>query len=87
MKKQKIILMKILEIILILSISLVTITGCEKKREENKKDESSSTNNEANVDANALNLEIAENNIYNKDKICLLKIIISETEIKGGKQR
>lgn len=35
----------------------------------------------------ALNLEIAENNIYNKDKICLLKIIISETEIKGGKQR
>ena len=38
MKKQKIILMKILEIILILSISLVTITGCEKKGEENKKD-------------------------------------------------
>ena len=35
----------------------------------------------------ALNLEITENNIYNKDKICLLKIIISETEIKGGKQR
>ena len=26
-------------------------------------------------------------NIYNKDKICLLKIMISETEIKGGKQR
>lgn len=41
MKKQKKILMKILEIILILSISLVTITGCEKKEEENKKDESS----------------------------------------------
>ena len=35
----------------------------------------------------ALNLEITEDNIYNKDKICLLKIIISETEIKGGKQR
>lgn len=35
----------------------------------------------------ALNLEIAENNIYNKDKICLSKILISETEIKGGKQR
>lgn len=35
----------------------------------------------------ALNLEIAENNIYNKDKICLSNIIISETEIKGGKQR
>ncbi len=34
-----------------------------------------------------LNLEKAENNIYNKDKICLLKIFISETEIKGGKQR
>lgn len=29
----------------------------------------------------ALNLEIAENNIY------LSKILISETEIKGGKQR
>ena len=29
----------------------------------------------------ALNLEIAENNIYNKDKICLSKILISETEI------
>ena len=26
-------------------------------------------------------------NIYNKDKICLLKIFISKTEIKGGKQR
>lgn len=35
----------------------------------------------------ALNLEIAENNIYNKDIICLSKILISETEIKGGKQR
>ena len=35
----------------------------------------------------ALNLEIAENNISNKDKICLSKILISETEIKGGKQR
>ena len=31
----------------------------------------------------ALNLEIEENNIYNKDKICLS----SKTEIKGGKQR
>ena len=31
--------------------------------------------------------EITENNIYNKDKICLLKIFISKTEIKGGKQR
>lgn len=35
----------------------------------------------------ALNLEIEESNIYNKDKICLIKIFISETEIKGGKQR
>ena len=35
----------------------------------------------------ALNLEITENNIYNKDKICLSKIFISKTEIKGGKQR
>lgn len=35
----------------------------------------------------ALNLEIAENNIYNKDKICLSNIFISKTEIKGGKQR
>ena len=35
----------------------------------------------------ALNLEITEDNIYNKDKICLSKIFISETEIKGGKQR
>lgn len=35
----------------------------------------------------ALNLEITENNIYNKDKICSLKIFISKTEIKGGKQR
>ena len=35
----------------------------------------------------ALNLEITENNIYNKDKICLLKIFIYKTEIKGGKQR
>lgn len=35
----------------------------------------------------ALNLEITEYNIYNKDKICLLKIFISKTEIKGGKQR
>ena len=32
-------------------------------------------------------LEITEDNIYNKDKICLSKIFISETEIKGGKQR
>ena len=72
MKKQKIILMKILEIILILSISLVTITGCEKKREENKKDESSSTNNEANVDANALNLEIEYASDF-KDGIAIIK--------------
>lgn len=35
----------------------------------------------------ALNLEIEENNIYNKDKIWLSKIFISKTEIKGGKQR
>ena len=35
----------------------------------------------------ALNLEITENNIYNKDKICLSKIFISKTEIKEGKQR
>lgn len=72
MKKQKIILMKILEIILILSISLVTITGCEKKGEENKKDESSSTNNEANVDANALNLEIEYASDF-KDGIAIIK--------------
>ena len=35
----------------------------------------------------ALNLEIAENNIYNKDKICLSKILISETEIKRRKTK
>lgn len=35
----------------------------------------------------ALNLEITEDNIYNKDKICLSNIFISKTEIKGGKQR
>ena len=72
MKKQKKILMKILEIILILSISLVTITGCEKKEEENKKDESSYTNNEANVDANALNLEIEYASDF-KDGIAIIK--------------
>lgn len=64
--------MKILEIILILSISLVTITGCEKKEEENKKDESSYTNNEANVDANALNLEIEYASDF-KDGIAIIK--------------
>ena len=31
--------------------------------------------------------DIGEKNIYNNDKICLSKIFISKTEIKGGKQR